>query len=88
LGGVDAPPFTYREEQMAIFSNKKHTSKLFKVVANAKKSDQMISKGDGKKQSKQTSPGDRKYDPMLSISGNQGLSMKDTVDAMIAKAIK
>ena len=32
--------------------------------------------------------GDRKYDPMLSISGNQGLSMKDTVDAMIAKAIK
>ena len=48
----------------------------------------MISKGDGKKQSKQTSMGDRKYDPMLSISGNQGLSMKDTVDAMIANAIK
>ena len=59
-------PLFYREEQMAIFSNKKNTSKLFKIVANAKKSDQMISKGDGKKQSKQTSsPGDRKYDPML-----------------------
>ena len=42
---------------MAIFTNKKHTSRLFKVVENAKKSDQMISKGDGKKQSKQTSNG-------------------------------
>jgi hypothetical protein len=57
-------------------------------VQKKKKTNQMISKGDGKKQSKQTSMGDRKYDPMLSISGNQGLSMKDTVDAMIAKAIK
>ena len=49
---------------MAIFSNKKHTSKLYKVVANSIKKDQTISKGLGKKQSKQTSPGDRKYDPM------------------------
>ena len=47
-----------------------------------------IAGGNGKRQSKQTSKGDRKYDPMLSISGNQGLSMKDTVDQMIAKAIK
>ena len=73
---------------MAIFTNKKHSSRLYKIVENAKKSDPMISRGNGKRQSKQTSPGDRKYDPMLSISGNQGLSMKDTVDAMIAKAIK
>ena len=48
----------------------------------------MTSKGKGKKQSKQTSAGDRKYDPMLSFTGNQGLSVKDTVDMMIAKAIK
>ena len=32
--------------------------------------------------------GDRKYDPMLSFTGNQGLSVKDTIDVMIAKAIK
>lgn len=81
-------PLLYREEQMAIFTNKKHSSRLFKIVENAKKSDPMISRGNGKRQSKQTSKGDRKYDPMLSISGNQGLSMKDTVDQMIAKAIK
>ena len=80
--------FTHREEQMAIFTNKKHTSSLYKIVANAKKSDQMISTGKGKKQSKQTSMGDRKYDPMLSFTGNQGLSVKDTIDVMIAKAIK
>ena len=73
---------------MAIFTNKKHTSKLYKIVENAKKSDPMTSKGKGKKQSKQTSAGDRKYDPMLSFTGNQGLSVKDTLDAMIAKAIK
>tara|TARA_R110002012_G_scaffold255397_1_gene435340 strand:- start:53 stop:274 length:222 start_codon:yes stop_codon:yes gene_type:complete len=73
---------------MAIFTNKKHTSKLYKIVENAKKSDPMISKGQGKRQSKQTSAGDRKYDPMLSFTGNQGLSVKDTLDAMIAKAIK
>ena len=48
----------------------------------------MISTGKGKKQSKQTSMGDRKYDPMLSFTGNQGLSVKDTIDVMIAKAIK
>jgi hypothetical protein len=34
---------------MAIFTNKKHTSKLFKIVENAKKSDPMTSKGKGKK---------------------------------------
>lgn len=71
-----------------IFKNKKHSSKLFKVVDNARKADPMVSKGVNKKQSMKTSMGDRKYDPMLSISGNQGLSMKDTVDSMIAKAIK
>ena len=73
---------------MAIFTNKKHTSRLFKVVENAKKSDQMISKAMVKDNLNKHLMGDRKYDPMLSISGNQGLSMKDTVDAMIAKAIK
>ena len=73
---------------MAIFSNKKHTSKLYKVVANSIKKDQTISKGLGKKQSKQTSPGDRKYDPMLSMRSNQGLEVQDTIDMMIAKAIK
>ena len=73
---------------MAIFTNKKHTSKLYKIVENAKKSDPMISKGQGKKQSKQTSAGDRKYDPMLSMRSNQGLEIQDTVDMMIAKAIK
>jgi hypothetical protein len=73
---------------MAIFTNKKHSSKLFKVVSNAKKSDPSTSKGGAKKQSKQTSMGDRKYDPMLSMTGNQGLSVKDSVDMMIAKAIK
>ena len=73
---------------MAIFSNKKHTSKLYKVVANSIKKDQTISKGIGKKQSKQTSPGDRKYDPMLSMRSNQGLEVNDTIDMMISKAIK
>ena len=73
---------------MAIFSNKKHTSKLYKVVANSIKKDQTISKGLCKKQSKQTSPGDRKYDPMLSMRSNQGLEVNDTIDMMISKAIK
>lgn len=73
---------------MAIFTNKKHSSKLFKVVSNAKKSDSSTSRGGAKKQSKQTSMGDRKYDPMLSITGNQGLEVKGTIDMMIAKAIK
>ena len=73
---------------MAIFTNKKHTSKLYQVVANSIKKDQTISRGVGKKQSKQTSPGDRKYDPMLSMRSNQGLEVNDTIDMMIAKAIK
>ena len=83
-----APPFLFREDKMKIFSNKKHSSKLFKVVDGARKSSPMVSKGLGKKQSMKTSMGDRKYDPMLKISGNQGLSIKDTIDFMIAKAIK
>lgn len=73
---------------MPIFTNKKHTSKLHKIVADSIKSDQTISTGKGKVQSKQTSPGDRKYDPMLSFTGNQGLAIKGTIDMMIAKAIK
>jgi hypothetical protein len=73
---------------MAVFTNKKHSSKLYKVVANSIKKDQTISRGVGKKQSKQTSPGDRKYDPMLSMRSNQGLEVNDTIDMMIAKAIK
>ena len=73
---------------MAVFTNKKHSSKLYQVVANSIKKDQTISRGVGKKQSKQTSPGDRKYDPMLSMRSNQGLEIQDTVDMMIAKAIK
>jgi len=73
---------------MPIFTNKKYTSKLYKIVADSIKSDQSKSTGKGKVQSRQTSAGDRKYDPMLSFTGNQGLSVKDTVDMMIAKAIK
>ena len=73
---------------MPIFTNKKYTSKLHKIVANSIKSDQSKSTGKGKVQSRQTSAGDRKYEPMLSFTGNQGLSVKDTVDMMIAKAIK
>jgi hypothetical protein len=73
---------------MAVFTNKKHSSKLYQVVANSIKKDQTISRGVGKKQSKQTSPGDRKYDPMLSMRSNQGLEVNDTIDMMIAKAIK
>jgi|TARA_R100000995_G_scaffold14866_1_gene5796 hypothetical protein len=73
---------------MGVFTNKKHTSSLYKVVENSIKADPMISRGNKKKQSKQTSGGDRKYDPMLSFSGNQGLSVKGTIDQMIMKAIK
>ena len=73
---------------MAVFTNKKHSSKLYQLVANSIKKDQTISRGVGKKQSKQTSPGDRKYDPMLSMRSNQGLEVNDTIDMMIAKAIK
>lgn len=73
---------------MGVFTNKKHSSGLYKVVANAIKADPMISKGSKKKQSGKISAGDRKYDPMLSISGNQGLSVKGTIDQMIMKAIK
>ena len=73
---------------MPIFTYKKHTSKLHKIVADSIKSDQSISTGKGKVQSKQTSPGDRKYDPMLSFTGNQGLAVKGTIDQMIMKAIK
>lgn len=73
---------------MTIFSNKKHSSKLYKIVQNSKKIEQTVSRGTGKKQSKQTSGGDRKYDPMLSMRSNQGLEVQDTIDMMIAKAIK
>jgi len=73
---------------MTVFANKKHSSKLYKIVANSIKKDQTISKGVGKRQSKQTSGGDRKYDPMLSMRSNQGLEIQDTVDMMIAKALK
>jgi hypothetical protein len=73
---------------MGIFTNKKHTSKLYKMVADSIKSDQSKSTGKRKVQSKQTSAGDRKYDPMLSFTGNQGLAVKGTIDMMIAKAIK
>ena len=73
---------------MAIFTNKKHTSSLYSKVSSAIKSDPMISRNSKKKQSSQTSMGDRKYDPMLKISGNQGLQVKGTIDMMIAKAIK
>lgn len=73
---------------MGVFKNKKHSSSLYKVVENSIKADPMISRGNNKKQSKQTSGGDRKYDPMLSFSGNQGLSVKGTIDQMIMKAIK
>ena len=47
-----------------------------------------MSKGGKRKQSSQTSMGDRKFDPMLKISGNQGLQVKGTIDMMIANAIK
>jgi hypothetical protein len=83
-----APPLLYREEKMTIFSNKKHSSRLYKIVENSKKIEQTVSRGTGKKQSKQTSGGDRKYDPMLSMRSNQGLEVQDTIDMMIAKAIK
>ena len=73
---------------MGIFTNKKHTSKLYKMVADSIKSDQSKSTGKRKVQSRQTSAGDRKYDPMLSFTGNQGLAVKGTIDMMIAKAIK
>jgi len=73
---------------MGIFKKTKYSSPLSKMVDGARKSDPMISKGSNKKQSKMTSMGDRKYDPMLSFSGNQGLSIKGTIDQMIAKAIK
>ena len=73
---------------MTVFTNKKHSSKLYKIVANSIKKDQTISRGLGKRQSKQTSGGDRKYDPMLSMRSNQGLEIQDTVDMMIAKALK
>ena len=73
---------------MGIFTNKKHTSGLYKRVSDSIKADPMGSKNSKKKQSSQTSMGDRKYDPMLKISGNQGLQVKGTIDMMIAKAIK
>ena len=73
---------------MPIFTKKKYTSKLHKIVADSIKSDQSISTGKGKVQSRQTSAGDRKYDPMLSFTGNQGLAVKGTIDQMIMKAIK
>ena len=73
---------------MGIFKKTKYSSPLSKMVESAKKSEPMISKGSNNKQSKMTSAGDRKYDPMLSFSGNQGLAVKGTIDQMIAKAIK
>jgi hypothetical protein len=47
-----------------------------------------ISRGDGKVQSKTTSAGDRVMKIGYRADSNQGLAMKDTVDQMIAKAIK
>ena len=47
-----------------------------------------ISRGSGKVQSKTTSAGDRVMKVGYRADSNQGLAMKDTVDQMIAKAIK
>jgi len=73
---------------MPVFTNKKHTSKLYKVVSDSLKSDPMINKGSNKKQSSTYMMGDRKFDPMLKMSSNQGLAVKGTIDKMIMKAIK
>jgi len=72
---------------MGVFTNKKHSSSLYKRVADSIKCYPMVTSGE-KKQSKQTSGGDRVYNPMLKMSGNQGLSVKGTIDKMIMKAIK
>ena len=47
-----------------------------------------ISRGSGKVQSKTTSGGDRMYKIGYRRTENQGLSMQDSVDKMIAAAVK
>tara|TARA_Y100001970_G_C14165331_1_gene820951 strand:+ start:332 stop:562 length:231 start_codon:yes stop_codon:yes gene_type:complete len=72
---------------MGVFKNKKHTSRLYKVVKDACYSKPIVTTGDGKKQSKEMARGERVYNPALKREENQGLAIKGTIDRMIAKAV-
>jgi len=71
---------------MGVFTNKKHTSSLYKVVKNSQRSEPMVTHGKSK-QSKETSRGDREYNPALQRRSDQGLNIRSTIDQMIAKAV-
>ena len=72
---------------MGVFKNKKHTSRLYKVVKNSQRSEPMVTYGDDRKQSKEMARGERVYNPALKREENQGLAIKGTIDRMIAKAV-
>ena len=72
---------------MGVFKNKKHSSRLYKVVKNSQRSEPMVTSGDDRKQSKEIARGDRVYNPALKRQADQGLAIKSTIDRMIAKAV-
>ena len=71
---------------MGIFSNQKHSSRLYKVVKDAQRSEPMVTYG-GKKQSKATARGARQYNPSLKRRSDQGLNVMSTIDQDIMRAV-
>jgi hypothetical protein len=67
---------------------KKYSMPKTLKMHNRSQNNMDISRGGGKKQSKTTSGGDRKMKIGYRPDGDQGLAMQDSVDKMIAKAIK
>ena len=70
---------------MGVFSKQKHSSRLYKVVKDAQRSEPMVTYG-GKKQSKETARGARQYNPSLKRRSDQGLKVMSTIDLDIMRA--
>ena len=71
---------------MGVFSNQKHSSRLYKVVKDAQRSEPMVTYG-GKKQSKETARGARQYNPSLKRRSDQGLKDLTPIDQDIMRAV-
>jgi len=67
---------------------KKYSMPKTLKMHNRNQDNMTISRGSGKVQSKTTSGGDRMYKVGYRRTENQGLSMQDSVDKMIAAAVK
>jgi hypothetical protein len=75
---------------MSVFKDgiKKYSMPKTLKMHNRSQDNMTISRGSGKVQSKSTSGGDRVFKVGYRRTENPGLSMQDSVDKMIASAVK